>query len=111
MTIDPRQNKMIEAGLGMLARFIPPEVYTKMVDAINGLAQVAAGFDRRLAEVQALALVVQQQQVRLDFLESIVRDNLDGAGAAFAERDQWMVPGRIEKALAPAQDGALQNDN
>lgn len=103
--------KMIETALGMLARFIPPEEYAKAVKAINDLGTIADRFDKRLTDVQALVAIVQAQAARIDMLETIVRDNVDGAAATFAERDAWMVPGRIEKALAPAQPGALQNDN
>lgn len=104
-------SKMIEAGLGMLARFIPPEEYAKAVKAINDLAAIAQRFDDRLAHVQGLAELVKVQQDRIDFLETVVRNNVDGGAAAFAERDSWGVGDRVTRALAPAVTGALNDDH
>lgn len=95
-------SKMIDAALGMVARFIPPEEYAKAVKAITELSAIAQSFDDRLKEIQAMVEVVKSQQDRIDMLEMIVRNNVSGAETEFAARDMFMVPGTIEAAMAPS---------
>ncbi len=87
--------KLIEAAFGMLAKMIPPEEYAKASKALADLALYAKSADERLRKLEAM-------QSRLDILESIVRSNVDGAEATYAEQTMWMRPGAIDEALAPA---------
>jgi len=95
--------KMIDAALGMVARFIPPEEYAKAVKAITELSAIAQSFDDRLKEIQAMVEVVKAQQDRIEMLETIVRNNVPGAETEFSARDMFMVPGTIEAAMAPSK--------
>lgn len=91
--------KLIEATIGMLARMVPPDQWDKIVSELKQLVAYAKSADERLAKLETLI-------GRVDFLEHVVRNSVDGAGAMFAERELYMVPGTIEQALAPAQNNA-----
>lgn len=104
-------NKMIETALGMLARFVPPEEYAKLAAAITQLAQLGQQLDTRLQAIEAHVAKANDLGDRLTMLETIVRDNVSGADAAYSEQAQWLVPGRMDKALAPAVNGALNHDD
>lgn len=95
--------KMIETALGMLARFIPPEEYAKGVKAINELTQVAQSLDDRLKAIHQSVEEMKAISDRVDMLETVVRNNVSGAETEYAARAMFMVPGTIEKALAPSQ--------
>lgn len=92
--------KLIEASIGMLARMVPPDAWEKIIAELNELVRYAKSADERLTKLAALA-------ERVEFLENIVRNSVDGAPAAYAERELYMVPGTIEQALAPAQPGVI----
>jgi hypothetical protein len=93
--------KLIEASLGMLARMIPPEIYAAVSADLKNLVDHARSIDERLKRIEAATVGLPD---RVAMLESVVRSTVDGAEAIFAERDMWLVPGSIEKALAPAEE-------
>ena len=101
--------KMVQAALGMLARFIPSEEYAKIASAINDLAEQARAIDRRLQRIEQTSAIVAGLVDRLNLLETIVRNGVDGAQGVYAERDGWMVQDRIAQALAPAKEGSLND--
>lgn len=101
--------KMIETALGMLARFLPPEIYQQGIVSINELTEQGRRIEARAAAVELrLAQLQQSIDTRLAMLEGIVRANVEGAEATYAEAAQWLVPGRMEAALAPARPNALE---
>lgn len=95
--------RMIEASLGMLARLIPPDIYAKVGADLNELVQLARTLDERVKRIEAATVGLGDLADRLAFMETIVRNGTPDAGAAFGERDMYMVPGTIEQALAPAR--------
>lgn len=94
--------KLIEASIGMLARMVPPETWAQVVGEINALVSYAKSADERLTRIEKLV-------ERVEFLEAIVRNNVDGAGAAFGEREMFLANGgaAIREALAPSKSGAI----
>lgn len=99
--------RLIEGALAMLARLIPPEEYAKATHALNELAGYAKSIDDRAKRIED---GFAEMRNRLDMLETIVRANVPGAEAVYAEQAMWMVPGSIESALAPSSgEGFIPN--
>lgn len=94
--------KIVEAALGMLAKMVPPETYAQIVAELKDVVTYAKSADDRLAKLEALA-------DRLTFLETVIKNTVDGAGAAFAER-QFYAPSVIDAALAPAGTHPIHSD-
>ena len=94
--------KLIEAAFGMLARMVPEDAWQQIVGELKAITEYAKSADARLAKLEALV-------ERVDFLENIVRNSVDGAGAAFGERAMYMAHDgeAIREALAPAIPGAI----
>jgi hypothetical protein len=89
--------------LGALARFIPPEEYAKAVKAIDALATEARMLQARLASIEAHVAKGRELEERIVLLESAARSDSPSFAMMQAEQSMWMVPGSIERALAPSE--------
>lgn len=81
-----KNDKLMAGVLGGLIRAIPPAVWEQLS------AQLQSGIDEAKAIRATLDRIEAAHAAnadRLDFLESIVRNSVDGAGAALAERDLY----------------------
>ncbi len=107
--LDPK----VEMMLGMIARLIPAEEYGKAIAGVNELVEAITELNDRFKRIEdavtGTASHVAGLADRLAMLETIVRNNVDGAEATYAEQAMWFVPGSVEKALAPAVPGSLND--
>lgn len=92
-------SKLVEAGLGMLARMIPPEEYAKMSGLLGELLATAKGYEERLKGMEAKLDDALSQLVNLT---AAAQADSPTFNSMEHERALWQVPGSIEAALAPA---------
>ena len=105
--IDKLTDPKLQLVLGVIARLVPKDEYAKMAAALDQLVTLGKSLDARFRAIEQLCASNAQ---RLDMLESVVQSNVPGAVEAYSEQAQWLVPGRIAAALAPAKNGALNDD-
>lgn len=98
--------KFLEASLGMLARLIPPHEYEKATNSLNDIVKLLQTIDDRMKKIEGIAARVEKISDSVAILESVVRANVPGAEATYAEQAMWMRPGAIEEALAPSKGGS-----
>lgn len=108
-------HKLIESAMGMLARVIPREEYEKANAAISQIVRLLETLDARAERTEKAALFcadkIAELSTRVDHLEAAASVDSPAFRSAQAELELWLVPGSIEKALAPAKIGGLNDDH
>lgn len=99
--------KLVEGALGMLARSIPPAEYAKALIVLGELAAALKSIDARAKAIDdGVARCVRHLDgldARVTMLEIAAAVDSPAFGAAQSEQAMWMVPGSIERALAPSK--------
>lgn len=98
--------KLVEGAIGMLARVIPPEEYAKASAALGQIVTLLKTIDGRMQRIEEATAGLRD---RVMLLETAAMADSPAFSAAQSEQAMWMVPGSIEKALAPAVNGALND--
>ena len=93
--------KVVEGMLAGFIRLVPPNVWAELGAKFDDLLAIHRSIDERLARLEAQGA---ERLGRLDDLESIVRNCVPDAGAAFAERDMYLPDRRDTVAGIPISD-------